>query len=549
LAFSQSKEKIFIARGLPQFLQFSSQKGNSFANDSLHFLKGCNYILNQLYSQGYLAASFQLSSTRDSVFADFDAGDKYKFKHLKKGNVPDHILKKINFRENRFIDKDFHKNDIANLIAAILNFLENEGYPFSSIKLDSVEISGSFISAALYLDKGVYITFDTVEIHGDVRLKKHFLSHYLQIKPGTPFSQLKVNAIQESINKLNFIELVSAPEVSFQNKEATVHLNLKERNTNRIDGIIGFLPNENEKSKVLFTGQVFLDLQNLFSTGKSIELNWQKVNTHSQALNLSYDHPNVLKSAVDINAGFSLLKEDTTFLNRRTLIAASVRNSPRSTIKVFGDLRASRVFKKEREDIADLDLSSFGFGYEFTTINNYDFPTKGFYFSLESSLGNKFFQSGEIPSKKIQAIQNNSIIRIEGYRSIFKNIVLHNSVYGGTVMSPRLFINDLVRIGGLNSLRGFNENHFFAKDFLLVRNELRFRMDNESFLYLFYDQSYINKSLTDTAKLDMPLGVGAGLTLSTSGGKFNFVYALGKSASQKFNFNYSKIHFGYVSRF
>ncbi len=48
---------------------------------------------------------------------------------------------------------------------------------------------------------------------------------------------------------------------------------------------------------------------------------------------------------------------------------------------------------------------------------------------------------------------------------------------------------------------------------------------------------------------EWPFSFGGGISLETDGGVFNFVYALGKSNSQRIGFNFSKIHFGYTGRF
>ncbi len=107
----------------------------------------------------------------------------------------------------------------------------------------------------------------------------------------------------------------------------------------------------------------------------------------------------------------------------------------------------------------------------------------------------------------------------------------------------------MFRLGGLNTLRGFNENQFFASNYVLSNAELRMHFESNSFLFLFYDQSYIVTDIGDETSSDEPFGFGLGLQLNTKSGDFKFAYALGKSNSQVINFNLSKIHFGIINRF
>ena len=50
-------------------------------------------------------------------------------------------------------------------------------------------------------------------------------------------------------------------------------------------------------------------------------------------------------------------------------------------------------------------------------------------------------------------------------------------------------------------------------------------------------------------KIKQALGVGAGITLQTRNGLFNFMYALGNNLGSGIQFKNSKIHFGYVNTF
>ncbi|HEY9117017.1 MAG TPA: BamA/TamA family outer membrane protein, partial [Roseivirga sp.] len=123
---------------------------------------------------------------------------------------------------------------------------------------------------------------------------------------------------------------------------------------------------------------------------------------------------------------------------------------------------------------------------------------------------------------------------------------------GGLISGENLFQNDAFRIGGLNSLRGFNESYFFTTGFLFANFESRFYLDETSYLLLFTDIGYVESDFVNqiSKSFEWPLGVGTGISFATNTGIFNFVYALGTSKSTgAINFNQSKIHFGFTTRF
>ena len=114
--------------------------------------------------------------------------------------------------------------------------------------------------------------------------------------------------------------------------------------------------------------------------------------------------------------------------------------------------------------------------------------------------------------------------------------------------SPVVYQNELFRFGGLNTLRGFNEEELFASVKAQVTFEYRFLLDKGSNVFLFYDQCmYENSSLKYVR--DQPFGFGGGISFGSKIGVFNITYALGKKFSNPIDFRSSKIHFGYTAYF
>lgn len=138
---------------------------------------------------------------------------------------------------------------------------------------------------------------------------------------------------------------------------------------------------------------------------------------------------------------------------------------------------------------------------------------------------------------------------INAFIPIHKRWVLLTRVLGGYIENSPLFFNELYRLGGLNTIRGFNQNFFFASRYAILTTELRVFLEPTTYFLVFADQGYMYYRLQTEFSEDLPLGLGVGFSFASGQGVFNFVYALGKDQNQPFNFNLSKIHFGYVSRF
>ena len=128
---------------------------------------------------------------------------------------------------------------------------------------------------------------------------------------------------------------------------------------------------------------------------------------------------------------------------------------------------------------------------------------------------------------------------------VAKRQTFFHHIQSGFLQNDQLLKNERYRIGGLTSLRGFNEKNFFVDGYVLSRAEFRSFFEDRSYAYVFYDQLFLSTG----AMRDQPFGIGLGFALETSAGQFSFALAMGKSDDQQFAFDNMKAHFGYVSRF
>lgn len=518
--------------------------------------------LSDLFSQGYLLATYSISEDsshrpRINVFV----GPKYKWVSLSPGNIPEVLLSKIGFREKFFNNNVFRITELNELFKRVIRISEQEGYPFASIRLDSLQIINNEVSAVLNMDQGISITYDSISLKSDFRVKKAWLAAHLDVKYGNYYNQKSIDNLESRLNSLNFLRLNRPPIVTFQNEEATIELHIEKNPNNRVDGIIGFLPNEEEEGRLLVTGEFDLYLNNLFNSGKELNIKWQSLKARSQYLDFDYYHRNVFRSSLDFSASFEILKEDTLFINRQGDISFSFSPAKHS-IEIFTKLRSSRLLSTEQfreatelPEIIDFNLDYYGITHSYNYEKTIQPEEKHFGIMTELAVGSKRVrQNNGIPAElyldtDLRSIQYNLNTTLEVNWPISKNFAFFQRISAGKIINKTLFLNDLYRIGGLNSLRGYNENFFFASDYMLVNSELRLYFQEKSYLFTFYDQSYLYYNIESSDFEDYPLGVGIGLNLATKSGIVNLAYAVGNSKDQNFDLSLSKFHFGYVAKF
>ncbi len=530
--------------------------------DSLRTQKELQELLRAARAESYLTASADtLYWQGDTLYASIYLGPKYQWAQLKAGNLPENLLVRAGYKERFYKAKPFNYTELIRMEERVLGLSEDQGFPFATIKLDSVSLQNEQVTARLWYEAGPAIKFDSLKIRGNLNLKPRFLSRYLRILPGDPYNQQKIEAAVRQLRQAPYLRVVQPPAVYFANNKAEVELFLESRKVNQLDGIIGFLPNEEAPGKVLITGEFNMHLQNLFASGKSLKAHWQKMRAASQKLDLEYTHPAFLGSPVEVKGSFNLLKEDTTFLNTLGRLSLGYFTHNRGKVSVHADMQSSRLtanpaqVSARRSELAAYNLSSYGVGYEWNNLDDYFYPHRGWRLYADVSAGNRRLR--KLPSVEphyydslqINSLQVNTTLAVEHYLKLSGRSVVLTSVRGGYLHNNNLFLNDLFRLGGLQTLRGFNENNFYASRYGVGTLEYRFFTDESSYLLLFADQGVLGYNLRERSFQDQPFGVGAGISFSTAAGIFNFIYSLGNAKDQKLLFNQSKIHFGLVSRF
>ena len=493
--------------------------------------------------------------------AHAQAALNYTWKCLGTGNLDEKLATTIGYQPAEFQDKPFDFEKLSLLFDRVLREAQNIGRPFASISLDSIAQEGNQISAVLDYKPGPLITFDTVQITGDSKIKRLYLNRLLKIMPGTPFSQKQVDRSVEILRNLPSARLSSSPHLSFQNMEATLHLPLNDRKINAVDGIIGLLPNGLRDSKLLVTGRFDLALYNVGGWGRNYSVNWQRLSGHSQSLDIAAMEPMLLGSRLDLGLTYSLLKEDSTFLNRDLRVDLGYRTGPSTYLSFFsrrqsGNLLtvAQGVNPAKLPDIGDFKFNNYGLNMRLGNLDDVVWPRRGWLADVEVGMGNKrLLRNISLPDLVYHNTRLKSFqyyLNLASECHIFVNESFGAFIRGsaGEVENENLLLNDLYRLGGLKSIRGFNENFFFANRYVYVNFEPRYYFDDYSYFLLFLDMGRIWNEV-GTRSQDWPRSSGMGARLDTEGGIFNFIVAWGRSNGQAVGLTTPNIHFGYTGKF
>lgn len=508
------------------------------------------YVLALRNDGNWLANLDSLYFVGDRVIAHVYGGDKYHSINIVKVNLIGPTTLDLSFFKKK-LKGNYNPDHIEPICQKVLRYCGDNGYPFARVQLDSFAVHQSTLNSQLMIEPGRGIRFDSLQISPNDLVRHSFISKYLGIVYDSPFSQARVDDINQRLQALPFLKLVQTPEVYFALQKSKVSLDLEAKKVNSFDGILGLVPGTADRSADL-TGEVKVDVKNLFRRGKALGFHWKKITAKTQQLDVNYYHPFFLGSPFNFQMAFNQLKENTSFSNRQLLFGLEYVISAYSKFRLFYENKNGNSLEDVEPENGDFDLNNYGFGISFNKTDQPDAPKNGFLGNVKLQIGQKKIAANSLGQNGSDQRHSNQFVVLADlakYHSLGSRSVLYLGAASGLIENQKLFLNDLFRLGGLKSIRGFNENFFFASRFAHFNLEWQQYLEDNSYFFLFFDQSFLKRDTYLSSASDEPSGIGLGMKVASQGGFFNIVYGLGRSKGQGFSFDQSKIHFGYTALF
>ena len=564
------------------FLQNQIQFQKNITDTSL-VVKELESILTQLHSQSYLEASFDSLARQDSLFmAWLHVGPTYEWANLANGNVDEEFLDRSGFRERLFRGKAVRFDEILKLQERLLEQAENNGFPFASVRLDSLQWEDEFskaadqkpgVSAWIFMDKGRLVFFDSLNVEGDVKISNSYLRSYLGIRQGEPYSRRKVLKIRSRLRELPFLKEKKNATVSFWEDQASVQLYIEKKKASRFDFLLGVLPdNGRPGEKVLITGTFNAEFQNQFGLGERIYAAFERLRPQTQRLEVAFAYPYILDLPFGVDLKFNQYKRDSTYTDIVGEFGVQYLFEGGSYLKAFWNTTASNLISVDTNAIRQgrfpeqLDVKNNAFGLEGNWQQlDYRFnPRKGWAVLLKGSAGTRQIRQNQailnvaenfydtLPGKTFRFVLDG---KVERYFPLMERSAVKLAARSGVIFSEeKIYQNEQYRIGGnpgaRPGLRGFDEESIFATLFSVLTLEYRLIIGQNSWFYLFGDYGYVEDRRSGKPnRFDHPLGLGGGITFETGAGVFGISLAAGRRDGTPFDLRNPKVHFGYVSIF
>ena len=411
--------------------------------------------------QGFYDAKVNSLIKKDSINYQVILEKNQMVKYINisnKSEFDENIVKTIN--KYTEIGELIKFNEIESLINDITEILSQGGYPFAKVAFINHDlINPSTIKLNMEIKYGSKRNIDKIIVRGYENFPKNFINNIF--KPGKRNSLDVDRALIQAkkIDKTRFARNVKDAEILFTKDSSALYLYLEKTRRNTFDGFIGFDTDENS-GKINVEGYAKINLINTFHGGEKINFDFRSQKNQDRSLNSDIYVPYIFSTPLNFNYRLNLIQKDSSYTSNETLIDIDMLFE---NITIGLGLQSKKSSGEEEiENIENFKSKLINVFSEYITFDESDqLIPELFKISLRYGSGFK---------EQLGDKSNFSKYSVELYKkfNVFSKFKLLSSITRRKINSKNLVTNELMRFGGFNSIRGYDENSIFADAFTLL---------------------------------------------------------------------------------
>jgi translocation and assembly module TamA len=441
----------------------------------------------------------------------------------------------------------------------VFRFYSNNGYPFARIQQERVEIKDDRVNLSLRIIPGDVVYFDSIRMIGNIRFTESFLFNLVGIKKGVLFNEKLVEEAAGKFDDLDYMMLSGPLMMEFSPGKASLVVAAQRTRPSRFDGIAGLSGGGENNVPLQVSGDLNLYLSNVLRAGEFIDLSWQGPGNSTQVLHVNAGYPFPLGIALEPELMFALHKQDTSWLQLQIKPSLFFKINAAGKIGVFlhhtnNNLIASNeITSHSPSSYADFIINRYGIEYRFITgAYHRQLISNGLLATLNAAAGSAKIKDvsqqtlpTQVTEKRIFSLSGKSEARYKTGR-ISTLVFSANMAWQSGNNLPQ---NQLYRIGGFKTLKGFDELSIAASSYAITSLEWRYFTGALSYFNFFTNAGWYEQKVTTAYYSNWPAAIGTGMNMETRAGIFSINLAVGWQKGAAFAFKNSKVHLGYISTF
>ena len=490
--------------------------------------------------QGFYNAKVNSLIRKDSFNYEVFLNKNQMVKYIEISNksaFDENIVKILNkYTEN---GKLIRFKQIESVTKEITEILSEGGYPFGKVGFINYElVNPTTIKLEMEIQYGSKRNIDKVIVKGYENFPKNFIKNIFKPGKSNSLDVDKALSLANKIDKTGFARNIKDPEILFTKDSSSLYLYIDKIRRNIFDGFLSFDTDENS-GKINIEGYAKINLINTFNGGEKINFDFRSQKNQDRSLNSDVYIPYVFGTPLNLKYGLNLIQKDSSYTSNENLIDIDM---------IFGNIRAGLGLQTNKstseeaiENVENFKSKLINVFSEYIILDNSDqLIPELFKISLRYGSGLKE-QLGDKTNFSKYSLELHKKFNLS---SKFK---LQSSITRRKINSKNLVNNELLRFGGYNSIRGYDENSIFADGYSLLKTSLNYYLNDTIYIYTIFDLANYSNEILDLNE-DIYSG-GIGFSSRTDNGIVSISYSKGNNWGNSFNLKNAKINVIFVTFF
>lgn len=501
-------------------------------------------LTTHTHKKGYFNSTLSdKQKINDSTYTyELTLNKKFDYITIQYNNITEKELRNY-LSKSTIVTKKYFISSIPQLENNLNNIIKlhtDKGKLFTKCQLSNIHIENEMIFASLKLKQTKQKNITNIKIKGYEKFPEKFIKHYLKLKTSETLNPDKLKKLSNNINNLTFANENKKPEILFTKDSSVVYLYINKQKSNNFEGFLGFSSNP-ETNKIDFNGNINLKLINNLNSGEELYLKYHSTENSQRTIFVKTIIPFILNTPFSLEGEMTIFKKDSTFTNTQQKLSTNYLLGNNLKLGVGTTFNNSNSLTEElinNTDFKKTYLTSYlSHHINYKKNNLYPYKTKTL---LELSIGNRVTDINKTKQQNI-FLSSEYIFDLNKKNSIYLKTT-NNYLISNTILE-----NELNYIGGINSIRGYQENSIPSIIYSVLNTEYRIELNKTLYTHTVFDYAITkNNSTSENNNL---LGFGLGFGLNTNNNLVRFIIANSKNNGEKIKFNNTKIHLSLSTKF
>lgn len=355
--------------------------------------------------------------------------------------------------------------ELLTTIEAVLDSLTDIGFIFAQVivKPHAVQITADSLLAAIeyVVAPGPYLKLGEIVFPGAVQTRPEFLRRASRLRTGETLRCRSIQQARRRLERLPFITTVNEPEIDLLSPGlGMLRLPLCERGAGQFGGMLA------SASSGAVLGTAALKLGNLFGTGRQVEFRWTRLDLQRSLMCGAYSEPWIAGQPLQAKLDIEIRQEGD--YGSASTAGLTAEWKPADELTVSGRIANEQISQTAFESAQKTFWVEGGLVYDY--FDQEWNPGRGWKASITTASGGR-----RSTATDVQYRLQRETSELMGILPLHNKFLFFGRLSAADISGAGLGLFDLVRVGGMNSLRGYADDKFYVRGAATGSLEFRWR--------------------------------------------------------------------------